>query len=389
MKGPSAIFQFKVRQGEALYRQVAKHVRSLILAGDLPAGEKLPRMHDLAAEWNTNYFTVHTALTKLVGEGLLERKARLGTFVRRQNKGLHHVGIYYGDEILIKHERAFYRALHAQLLQLLQKEGISSRVFIDCRPKNQLREPLLDLSESIAANEIQGLIIPLLNVREPEWIRTLPIPTSLFSGMRADFSRIRMDFSEIMALACGALREQGCRTVGLIHPTLAPPSGKPRNDSLPDAFLRAIEKFGLETRKPWFRVSRIQRESQEQFGYNELHKLWALDERPEGLIVYPENVSRGVVLALLEEQVPVPEQLKLVLHKNENVDFLCPVQADWIVTQERDVAKALLQQLRDRFAGVEPHDYDVHHQLRKERESDPESPLVAAKILGVRGKGKG
>src|SRR5580698_9350119 len=133
MSEPADIPPFKVQKGEALHRQITNHFLALISSGKLPAGSKLSRMHDLAAQWNTNYFTVHTALTRLVREGLLERKPRLGTFVRKQNKQLRSVGIYYGDEILIKHERAFYRSLHSQLLTLLQKENISNRVFIDCR----------------------------------------------------------------------------------------------------------------------------------------------------------------------------------------------------------------------------------------------------------------
>src|SRR5271156_5236728 len=58
----SPIYKFKAHKGEALHRQLTKYIRSLILNGELPAGSKLPRMHDLARDWNTNYFTVQTAL---------------------------------------------------------------------------------------------------------------------------------------------------------------------------------------------------------------------------------------------------------------------------------------------------------------------------------------
>jgi len=317
---------FKVQKGEALHRQITNHFRSLISSGKLPAGSKLSRMHDLAAQWNTNYFTVHTALTRLVREGLLERKPRLGTFVRKQNKQLGSVGIYYGDEILIKHERAFYRSLHGQLLNSLQKENISAKVFIDSRPPALQEEPLVELLESVNSHAIHGLIVPLIGYPKEEWLSKMPLPTSFFSSARSDYSRICIDFNQIMTMACQTLSNQGCRTVGLIHPTpLSKPDwGKNENDTIPNAFNAQLKAFNMKTQKSWIRIPKSHQDSQEKFGYQEFHKLWDLKEKPDGLIVYPENVSHGVVIAVLERGVKVPSELKLVLHKNQHVEFLCP-----------------------------------------------------------------
>ncbi len=359
---PAAIPELKVQLGQALHRQITNHLRTLIYSGDLPAGAKLPRMHDLAAQWRTNYFTVHTALTALAQEGLLERKPRVGTFVRKKEKGLTSVGIYYGDEILVKRERAFYRSVHSQLLALLQRERIAARVFIDCRPRERQREPLLELAESVQSGAIQGLIVPLVN-HGMSWINLMPLPTSIFSGMRSAQSRIHVDYLEIINMALEAFQRAGCRTVGLIHPD-ARPSGKDNPDeNLPAAFRASLDKFGLKTRKSWLRVPVLYQDFQERYGYQEIHKLWSLAERPDGLFIYPENVCRGAVLALLEKRVRVPEDLKLVLHKNERDEFLCPLAADWIVTHEKEIAEALLQQIKDRFAGLEPRSYDIHQQF--------------------------
>ena len=64
---------------------------------------------------------------------------------------------------------------------------------------------------------------------------------------------------------------------------------------------------------------------QEQYGYEEFLKLWSLPEKPEGLIVFPDTVARRMLLALREKHVRVPEELKLVLHKNESLDLFCPL----------------------------------------------------------------
>jgi DNA-binding LacI/PurR family transcriptional regulator len=379
------ISTFQVQQGEALHRQITRHIRTLIHAGNLPAGSKLPRMHDLANHWRTNYFTVHTALTGLVREGLLERKPRLGTFVRQKRKDLRSVGIYYGDEILIKHEREFYRSLHAQLLFLLHKENISTRIFIDSRPKHLQREPLPELGDSINSHAIQGLIVPLVSPSMSQWVNKLPVPTSVFSMARSECSRICNDNEQFITKSCEALREQGCRTLALINPTApsSPSGGKNENDSILNAFHSCIEKFRLKTYKSWIRVPRTNQEEQEKFGYQQFHKLWAQAEKPDGLIVYPENVSHGVALALLEKQVKVPAELKLVLHKNQNVDFLCPLPTNWIITREKDIADALIQQIQDRFAGLEPRNYVIHPTLVKMDVADPMASLRTGMSRGA------
>lgn len=355
------IFNFNILQGEALHRQITRHIRLLIYAGKLTTGSKLPRMHDLARHWCTNYFTVHTAFTRLVEEGLLERKPRVGTIVRQQNAELRSVGIYYGDEILTKPDRAFYRAVHSQLLALLQKEGIANRVFIDCRPPLQQREPLRELSDAIQSKSIQGLIVPLSGANVADWVESFPLPTSIFSARRTECSRIFVDNSQLIRMAFQAVQKAGCTTVGLIHPV--PPSaaggGRVESDTLLNAFHSLLTTFGLKTNPSWVRVPEIDRPAQEMFGYEEFHKIWSLSKRPESLIVFPENVARGVVLAAMECRANVPSDLRLVLHKNQNVDFLCPLPVDWIVTREKDVAKALIQQIKDRSSGLAPKEYEI------------------------------
>jgi len=302
-----------------------------------------------------------------VREGLVERKPRMGTFVRNQGNELRSVGLYYGDEILINHERRFYRSLHVQLLEMLHAGNISTRIFMDCRPKKQRGSPLLDVTNAIRDRVIQALIIPLTDPAQQTWANDLPIPASLFSSARTECSRIYIDTSRMIDTACRRLRDEGCRTLGLINPTPAveQESVGSKDDDIVTCFHTALKKYGLSSRQAWIRVPRTAPDMQERYGFQEFHKLWSQSERPDGLIVYPENVAYGVVLALLEQQVKVPTQLKLVLHKNQNVNFLCPVPANWIITREKDIAEALIQQIKDRFGGLQPHNYIIRNQFVK------------------------
>lgn len=322
-------------------------------------------MHDLASRWNTNYFTIQTAFTSLVREGLVERKPRLGTFVRKQNAELKSVGIYYGDEILLNQERAFHRSLHAQLLMLLQKENISANVFIDCRPIQQLEEPLPELLQAVQSHAIQALIVPLARGGASIWLKKMSVPTSFFDLDKTNHSRVSINNQQILSMACEALNRRGCRTVALIHsgPNSRGAPGKIEPHSVSNAFQDCVKKYELRTQKSWIRVSKKTVEHQESYGYEEFHRLWSEVERPDGLIVYSEAVSRGVVIAALENKVKVPSDLKLVLHRNQSAEFVCPLAADWVITQEQSVAQALIGNIKDRINGLEPNNHEIDQKL--------------------------
>ena len=56
-------------------------------------------------------------------------------------------------------------------------------------------------------------------------------------------------------------------------------------------------------------------------------------------------------MAIREKQVRVPEDLKLVLHKNETIDLFCPMPATFVVANERETARALIEQIQKQFRG--------------------------------------
>jgi GntR family transcriptional regulator len=68
--------------GLPVYRQIMEQVRRMIVAGRLPAGERLPSVRDLAAALGINPLTVGKAYGELERAGALEMRRGLGMFVR-------------------------------------------------------------------------------------------------------------------------------------------------------------------------------------------------------------------------------------------------------------------------------------------------------------------
>ena len=66
---------------QALYLQVAEHIREQIASGGYPTGSRIPTEHELAGMLNVSRPTVRQALDVLAKEGRLTRIKGSGTFV--------------------------------------------------------------------------------------------------------------------------------------------------------------------------------------------------------------------------------------------------------------------------------------------------------------------
>lgn len=64
------------------FRQVADHLRAAILAGELPAGARVPSEADLIDHYGVARMTVRQGLALLRAEGLVEPVQGRGVFVR-------------------------------------------------------------------------------------------------------------------------------------------------------------------------------------------------------------------------------------------------------------------------------------------------------------------
>jgi DNA-binding LacI/PurR family transcriptional regulator len=214
------------------------------------------------------------------------------------------------------------------------------------------------LCKAAQNREIQGLISLASSWPTLRWMNKLPIPSAhLTSGNIPN--KVDCDHRQLAELSLRQLARQGCRSVGLILPN-SPASANP--DGTRHVWMDFFERFndlardlGLTVRNEWMRLRGHEDDlcgrSAEQFGYEEFLKLWSHPERPEGLLVCDDTVARGVILAVREQQVRVPEDLKLVLHKNESIDLYCPLPATLVVTSEREIAQALIGQVQKQFRG--------------------------------------
>lgn len=346
--------QLQLTQEMSAHDQVSIFLRQAILRRELLPGERLPTLRELAALWGTNYFTVQRATGSLVAEGLLVKRKRLGIFVAEKLEKLNHVCIYLSNRQHQYDEYAFYNALQEELNNQLLGQGIQATILRDTRPMAEHTEPPSLLLEGIQSGAIQGVIAALMHVPDFKWVRSLAIPVAYIGG--DDPVSVSHDNYNMLANAIDHLFECGREKVAIIsHYTRLDP--KTKQPAYPEGYQLiqdAFKRHGYKLNKKWTRGGSGRYKQMVKFGYDQMKALWKLPQRPDGLVVVPDEVARGVIMAALELGIKVPEELRVVSHRNVETQYFCPLPMDYLNISIKDTAAALIRQLQIQVDGGVP-----------------------------------
>jgi GntR family transcriptional regulator len=157
-----------------LYRQIEAELRERIRSGALRPGTQVAPEPELMAEYGVSRATVRQALAGLVGEGLLEIRRGLGTYVTAP-RFEHTIGGFY----------SFSREI--------ERHGLEPRTrVLDLRT-----QPASDIvAESLgvpAGTAVVALRRLRLAGQDPLVVETSHLPASRFPGLETvDFSQVRL-----------------------------------------------------------------------------------------------------------------------------------------------------------------------------------------------------
>jgi DNA-binding LacI/PurR family transcriptional regulator len=331
--------------------QITGQVRELIRSGHLSPGSKLPSTQELARQWKTQGANVHAALQPLVREGLLARKPGVGTLVQNPNRKLERIGVYYSQGNL--QNSRFIQTLRGELTSQALDAGYELRHLVDSRDSQDTVLP--ELAELADKRDIQALIVMTTDLDHLAWQRKLPIPVAFNSSAKIR-EKVSFDHVGMIDLGLGALQQAGCQSVGLLcsveargetpdHPNLR----------LHEYFRQRAEELNMEFREEWCRWQSsddgCRSPSYERLGYDLFEDLWRLPTHPQGIFIYTDDIVTGVLMAILKHRVQVPDELKLALHHNAELDLLCPLPAWFVETSVGDVARGLIHLLEQQFHG--------------------------------------
>ena len=346
-------------KSKPLFRQVEDFIRANIVSGAYPAHGKMPSTRELSAITGTSLCTVQTAFAKLCREGLLDCRVGRGTYVIGDKSKLTCAGLYLRRP-LSRANAPFYLVLSQELRRKLKEAGIDVQVWSDERDMEKFSGPPDSLSKAMEKREIQGLIVPLASGPDLDWLQKTPVPSAVLTTDMALKIGVGGSFRQMLRLGLEEMHRQGCRSVGAISSMLLH-ADEPRSSELD--FYRAIVdiagELGMKIHNEWIRFPAEFTPHFAHFGHEQFHALWDLPERPEGLLVYPDEVVTGAITAMLERRVNVPQDLKVAFHLNDLIPYVCPFEASFLCTKVGGVADSLIEQVHAQLAGKKPEPVQV------------------------------
>ncbi len=334
-----------IRPDSSIRSQIIEFYRSGIRSGEFPEGYVLPPARKLAREIGTAEANVHHAFAALVREGLIVRRPRAGSVVITPRR-LHRVAFFFSSYYTLRGER-FSRPLIEGVEHELDSRGIECQVIYETGSGEGIRL----LKQLAAERQIQGVIMRSAAEEDLAWLARLPIPFAAISALRipgaVNFSSRLLAREMVLGLA-----EQGCRRIGAVS-TVFRSGTRMFQEELRHAALECGLDFDpLRFVTPREGEARV--EDYDCFAVRALDSLLSLQEPPDGVMVFSDNLVPGVTMELYRRRLAVPEQLKLSIHHTVENPLSFPFSCVLVENRISELAALLVGRLTDLFEGRPP-----------------------------------
>lgn len=165
--------------------------------------------------------------------------------------------------------------------------------------------------EHLVARQVDALIIASAQstVRSFRHIEARKVPYVLidrkFSELNANY--VGVDDAAIGALATEHLFEQGCRRIAHVRgPELSTGIGRL------EGYQRVLARHGLEFNPAYVVPGFLYDEGGESSGYTAMRKLLGVEPRPDGVFCFNDPIAAGVMKAIFEAGLRIPQDIALV-----------------------------------------------------------------------------
>jgi len=316
----------------SIHEEVANYISNGIRSGVLSHGEKLPSLRKLESLWKLNYYSIKLGTSILTQQGILYKQQGRGIFVSPQSINRKKVILYFSHCPTLFDARLYTLVLRELLTANLRKRGIDYILVEDDRPREEHETTPPTVTDAIASGAADAIIGLHLQQEDKKWF--FPLPVCKTTCMEPE----PLDYANIAEL----LKRNQCRRPALIAPFERYP-GK-------SLLLETLEDCGISfTSDLICKILPDQQHSPNwgEVGYRETAMLLDLpaEKRPDALIVYPDGAVAGAIQAILERKINVPQDLKVVFHRNVELGYFCPFPAEYIDVKIADVAEKIIRDI--------------------------------------------
>ncbi|HWL53608.1 MAG TPA: GntR family transcriptional regulator [Chthoniobacteraceae bacterium] len=343
---------FQIRTVDSPSEQVEAYFRKAIAEQHFKPGERLPSNQALAREFNVSATVIQNALSRLAHDGLLERKRKKGTFVRKfQEKA--NIALLFGDS-LTDETAHYYRAVLNRF-----QEGCAERKW-GCRHWGALNAEMFPAqaveqrSEQILREHRSHPFSAVIEfspgkeaITPEELKKTIPVVSYGSNRKEVELHSCSYSFG-LDAARC--LGEAGRRNLFYFCTVWHNRSYTTSIDGLMDGAAR----LGLPSPRVHVEPYATQGYEMELAMYHRMTRLidqWKRTSIPDGLVVNDDIVMRAVAPALLKAGIAIPSEMTIFCHGNEDVRFHYGFPVIRSEVSPGSVAGRLLEALEARIEG--------------------------------------
>jgi hypothetical protein len=310
---PDEFSDFIPPRNVGFHVELASYLREKLESNQFSAGDCFPSLRELAAYWHTNPYTVKLAINELVLRGYLTRSQGQGTFVAPKRGDFTRLGIYI-DHSMRNNGNIMYTYMFASLVeQKLAANGASCIVFNDYRDFSEQNTPPQDLVDAIATGKVQAIVA----ICWRDFLSKLPV--------RYFLPNIDYHLEHVVEL----VKQYDAKRTALIAPF-----------DIYEDFPERFRRLGLKLMPKYIRQFPLCGGFMQNCGeavYNFTKELLTRTTRPDLLIVMPDSAVQGAIQAIMELNIRVPEDLRLILHRNRGLEYFCALPVDyWDVDLEKE-----------------------------------------------------
>lgn len=339
--------------GQSTRARIVEALTRRIESGELAPGDRLPILETLSDEFGTSISNVHAALNVLAQQGLISRRAGVGSIVNRARRELRTVGLVAAEAAWCN--SAFLRELANRLEARLKPAGLRFRLLLYPTPD----EAVPMVQRAMEKGLIQGMITKG-DAPETRRLNRLPLPRAGFSDRRSD-RRVGFDPDFYAETALDEFAARGCRRIGvissenleteperighgarLLHKLRA--GAERRGMAVVDRFVRSLSPETAPRLGEEYSV----------FGYHAMREILAAPDFPDGILVFHDELLAGAVLAAAFAAPTPGRDFHLVFEANCELRQLAPLPCSFLEFSIDEVAAKAVELVLDQFHGRRP-----------------------------------
>ena len=298
--------------GDGHQKRILNAVRNAILDGTYPAGCQLPNQVQMARQFEVSGFTVHRALDQLAREGFIRKRRRLGTHVVDVPPHLSNLALVFANNPSSStHYSKFYQALANAAVAYQHSEERTLYLFHGVSRQNgaQDRQRLID---HLQAHQLAGIIFssPPLELQGTPILDLPGVPRVAFAATQPypHVPSVTTDRKSFLDKALDYLVARGRRRIALLM--------VPGFFAEDDPYLaEALAKRNIQSPPHW-QLTLGQSAAKGAANCVRLLMHGNPAERPDGLVVFDDNLVEHVQAGLIAAGVQVPDSLEVVEHCN-------------------------------------------------------------------------